>query len=53
VLHGLTPGAQYGWRNLDTDEVVHISGQELLDAGVSLEINEKPGSALFTYKKLS
>lgn len=51
-LHGLDPEARYEWRSLDSGAVAQISGRDLLEKGVSIEIGEKPGSALFIYKSV-
>jgi len=51
-LRGLEPGACYEWRSWDSGAVGRRSGRELMEQGVCIEIADKPGSALFTYKRL-
>ena len=52
ALHGLDAEATYEWCSLDTGAVTKVSGRHLLEKGVSIEIAEKPGSALFIYKRI-
>lgn len=52
-LQGLEAGATYEWRSLDSGAVTRVSGRDLLEKGVSIEIGDRPGSALFVYKSLS
>ena len=51
-LHGLDPGAQYEWRDLDRGTIERVSGRDLLETGVSVELEGQPDSALFLYKLL-
>ena len=51
-LRGLNPEARYEWRSLDSGTVTEVSGRDLLEKGVSIEIDDKPGSALFVYKRI-
>ena len=52
-LQGLDPGSIYElhWRDRDTRQ--RLSGQELLERGLTLEVDEKPGSVLLTYRRLA
>lgn len=52
-LHGLDPRSTYElhWRDRNTRE--RVSGQGLLDPGLTLEVGEKPGSVLLTYRRLA
>lgn len=53
VLHGLDPGTQYTMNNLDLPEISNkMSGSELMDVGLPVEINTRPGSLLIIYRKL-
>ena len=52
-LHGLEPDARYEWHSMDSGAVTRVSGRELLETGVSIEIESKPGSALYVYRRLS
>jgi len=51
-LCNLDPGADYEITNLDTEVVEKISGKELMDKGLNVEITEKPAAALITYKEI-
>ena len=53
TLRGLDPEAQYEWRSLDTGAIARVSGRELLEKGIVIEIGDKPGSALFVYKRVA
>jgi alpha-galactosidase len=50
-LRGLDPGAEYEISSKDTGTTIRLSGRELAEEGLPIEINEKPGSALFVYRK--
>jgi len=50
-LRGLDADARYEWRSLDSGMTTQVSGRDLLEKGVCIEIADKPGSALFTYKR--
>jgi hypothetical protein len=59
-LAGLDPDGRYEWRSLDGDAthrgpsaLIHLTGRELMEQGISIEIAEKPGSALFVYKRVA
>jgi len=49
-LSGLNPAAQYEITNLDLEGSKTISGKELLEKGLKIEIKDKPGSTVITYK---
>jgi hypothetical protein len=51
-LHGLDPAAQYELTDLDAGKPKTVTGKELQDPGLAVEIGEKPGSALIKYRKL-
>lgn len=51
-LRGLEPGAHYRVTNFDAQGSTKFSGKELMENGLSVEINEKPGSAVLAYQKL-
>ncbi|MFH0761053.1 MAG: alpha-galactosidase [Bacteroidota bacterium] len=51
-LCNLDPGADYEITNLDTGVVEKISGKELMDKGLKVEITGKPAAALITYKEI-
>jgi alpha-galactosidase len=51
-LHGLEPHTVYAVTDLDTANMVQMTGRELSEQGLSVAIAERPGSAVITYKKL-
>ncbi|MCX5638765.1 MAG: GH36 C-terminal domain-containing protein, partial [Planctomycetota bacterium] len=51
-LRGLDLKADYKVTNLDSTEVKQIRGQELMEKGLVINITEKPGVAVVTYKKV-
>jgi len=50
-LRELDPTATYEVRNQDTGEVMVATGEELMTRGFSVKIGERPGSALFFYRR--
>jgi alpha-galactosidase len=52
-LHGLDADAWYEWQAVDGGAVTRVSGRDLLEKGVSIDITDKPGSALYVYKQCS
>ncbi len=52
-LRGLEPDAVYVLTNLDDPVETERSGRELLDSGLSVAIQERPGAAIVTYRKKS
>ena len=52
TLHGLSPEVQYLVANLDTSGTSRITGQELMDKGISVSINKARGSAVIVYKPI-
>jgi alpha-galactosidase len=50
-LHELVPDATYSLTNLDTPGITEASGRELMEKGLSVAIQEQPGSAVITYQK--
>lgn len=51
-LRGLDIKANYIIRSFDDQKVINVSGKELMRRGLSILINEKPGSAVFIYEKV-
>lgn len=51
-LSGLEPTASYELRWLDDGRREEIGGRELLERGLRIEIADRPGSALLTYRRL-
>ena len=52
LLKDLDVEAQYKIINFDTREPVVITGKELTQKGLKVEINNKPGSAIITYTRM-
>ncbi|MBN2291339.1 MAG: alpha-galactosidase [Pirellulales bacterium] len=50
-LQSLDPGAVYTLTNLDVAGTTEMRGRELMDKGISITINNQPGSAVIVYKK--
>jgi len=51
-LRGLDPAARYRVSRLDMPDSTEISGQELLEKGLTITITDQPGAALIKYRKL-
>jgi alpha-galactosidase len=51
-LNCLNPSAQYELVNFDVEGSTKISGKELIEKGLRVEIKEKPGAVVITYKEL-
>jgi alpha-galactosidase len=51
-LQGLDPNATYAVENLDGNKVEKRTGKDLMETGLQVKITEKPGAALFVYKKV-
>jgi alpha-galactosidase len=51
-LRGLDPAATYEIRDLDTTTRTTVSGRDLLQGGLHVEINEKRGAVILLYKKI-
>ena len=52
VLRGLDPAATYEITNLDTKTPEKISGKDLMQSGLTVEITSKRGAAIVLYKKI-
>ncbi len=50
-VRGLDPAASYSVMDMDSGETRTMPGADLADKGLAVEIKEKPGSAILTYKK--
>ena len=50
-LRGLDPAAMYEVTNLDAKSPNTISGNNLMQQGLHVEIKEKRGAAIIIYKK--
>ncbi|MCX6030509.1 MAG: alpha-galactosidase [Chloroflexi bacterium] len=51
-LRGLDPAASYDVTNFDANSPAKITGQELLERGLTMEVKDLPGSALIIYKRV-
>jgi len=51
-LHGLDPEARYRVRNLDAPEGDIIPGRQLMETGLPVVLNDRPGASVFYYEKL-
>ncbi|MCL5096869.1 MAG: alpha-galactosidase [Candidatus Omnitrophica bacterium] len=52
-LEGLDPGTQYEITNFDVEGPTQVSGSELMEKGLRVEIKGKPGSAIIAYKRVT
>jgi alpha-galactosidase len=50
-LSGLDPAAQYDVTNFDVAGATAMSGQDLMTKGLTIDIKDKPGSAIILYKR--
>jgi alpha-galactosidase len=50
-LRGLDPRATYEVQNLDQEAATTISGSDLTGRGLRVEIQERPGAVLITYRR--
>ena len=50
-LRGLDPESHYIVKNFDDPETRRISGRELMEEGLRIEIPEQPGAAVVAYEK--
>jgi alpha-galactosidase len=50
-LNGVKPGASYDVTDLDVGTSAKISGKELLEKGLIIEIKSQPGAALIIYRR--
>ncbi len=51
-LAGLDPEARYAVTNLDSGDTRTVSGRELIEVGLSVEIADLPGDAVLVYTRL-
>jgi alpha-galactosidase len=51
TLRGLDPDAVYTLTNLDVPGATDVPGRELLEKGLAVAIEAKPGAVVMTYKK--
>ena len=53
TLRGLEADARYVVTNLDAPEPRELTGRELMETGVRVELAERPSSAVIAYKRLT
>ena len=51
-LQGLDPNATYAVENLDKGKIEKRTGKDLMSTGLQVKLTEKPGAALFVYRKV-
>jgi len=51
-LSGLDPSAQYEVTNFDVAGSTKVSGKELMNSGLTVEIKDNPGAAVIVYNRL-
>ena len=51
-LNGLDPSAHYKITNFDVKGSTKVSGRELMESGLTLEITNKPGAVVITYQRV-
>jgi alpha-galactosidase len=51
-LQGLDPQAKYELKDFDKEGTTVMTGGELMNQGLNINIGSQPGSALITYKKM-
>jgi alpha-galactosidase len=49
-LRGLDPAAMYEVTNFDVNGSTTMSGQDLMEKGLTVEIKDRPGAAVIVYK---
>ena len=49
-LNGLDPAAQYEITNFDAEGSTRAFGKELMEKGLTVEIKDKPGTAVIVYQ---
>jgi len=51
-LKGLDEKTQYEFINFDTQKPAILTGKEVTEKGLNIEISDKPGSAIISYKRM-
>lgn len=52
ILQGLDPKTTYEVTNLDIGQTDKVSGKDLMERGLKIEIKTKPGAVIIVYKKV-
>ena len=50
-LHGLEPAATYELTNFDVAGATVVSGKDLMEKGLTVEIKDQPGAAVIVYRR--
>jgi len=51
-LRGLDPTAEYELTNFDIEGTTRVSGKNVMEKGLTVEIKDKPGAAVIVYQRL-
>ena len=51
-LRGLEPDAHYTMKNMDASDSEEVSGRELMENGLVVNISDQPGAVVITYRKV-
>jgi hypothetical protein len=51
-LSGVDPTAQYELTDFDLKSTTRVSGKDLMEKGLVVELKSKPGAAVIAYKRL-
>ena len=51
-LQGLEPDAKYEITDLDTRQTTKQTGRELMEKGLTVSIDSRPGSAIVVYRRI-
>jgi alpha-galactosidase len=51
-LHNLEPDARYRVQNLDSPEIRIMTGQQLMEAGLPIVMNDRPSAIVIQYEKV-
>ena len=52
-LRGLEPDATYDLADFDQPDRTHMTGRQLIEEGLAITINDRPGAAVIRYRKVS
>lgn len=51
-LCGLDAEAAYEWRDLDSGTAGETPGDGLMENGLEVQVNDRPGAAMVTYRRI-
>jgi hypothetical protein len=52
LLHDLRPDARYEITNFDTGDMGVVSGKDLMEQGLPVDIGTQPGAAIIVYRRM-